>query len=388
MLRNIAIIGGGPAGLFLAVLMRKWRPDLRVAVYEQNTPDATYGFGIAIKRRILDRFARYDAESIERMRPHLVTYDHQIISLNGQPIRVDYADQSASIERLKMLASLQETARNCGVELVFGKRIEKIDELASRFDLLIGADGANSVVREALRDELQTESGTVRNPLAWYGTSRVFGHSGLSFRRAKEGNFIAHYYPYSPERSTFVVECDEITWRRTVERLSQDDRTSMAESIFAEELKGHSLIDNKSIWRRLVTAFNKKWFFGNCVLIGDALRPAHPSIGSGTRLAMDDAIALYEALVQQPGDLSVALAAYQESRQASRAKLNDAMARSYRWYEAIDEKLDMAPEEFVLDYLTRTGRVDATRLERDYPAFMRQYRAFLDKTGVRQATEA
>lgn len=382
MLRSIAIVGGGPAGLFLSILLKKAWPACRVCVFEQNPRAATYGFGIAIKKRIIDRFERYDEDSIRLLRPHLVTYGYQIIAVNGAEIRIDYADPSASIERLRMLAAFQQVAEARGVELGFDRRIEPIGDLAGRFDLVVGADGANSVVREALARELGTALGAVRNPLAWYGATKAFPHSGLSFRRVAEGNFIAHYYPYAPERSTFVVECDEKTWTGTVARLSQPERTALAERIFAAELGGHRLIDNKSIWRNLAVASNSRWFAGNCVLVGDALRPAHPSIGSGTRLAIDDAIALFEALAAKPDDLPGALETYQRARAQSRAKLNDAMTRSYQWYEQIDAKLGLAPEEFVHDYLTRTGRVDQARLERDYPDFMRRYTEFARQRGA------
>ncbi|MCW5773495.1 MAG: FAD-dependent monooxygenase [Rhodospirillaceae bacterium] len=388
MLRSIAIVGGGPAGLFLSILLKKAWPGCRVCVFEQNPREATYGFGIAIKRRIIDRFERYDPDSIALLRPHLVTYGYQIIALNGAEVRLDYADASASIERLRMLAAFQQIAEGHGIELVFDRRIEPIGDLARRHDLVVGADGANSVVRETFAAAFGTQLDAVRNPLAWYGTGKVFAHSGLSFRRTPDGNFIAHYYPYAADRSTFVVECDENTWNGRLRHMAQPERTALAERIFATELDGHPLIDNKSVWRNLAVASNRRWFAGNCVLVGDALRPAHPSIGSGTRLAIDDAIALFEALTAPGADLSAALPAYQQAREQTRAKLNEAMTRSYQWYERIDAKLDLPPEAFVHDYLTRTGRVDEARLARDYPGFMRRYAEFAGRNGRQAAADA
>ena len=194
------------------------------------------------------------------------------------------------------------------------------------------------------------------------------------FRKWEGGHFVAHYYAYSETMSTFVAECDDATWQRlSLGKLTDDERKVLFEEIFAPELAGETLISNKSVWRQFPVIRNARWSHGRHVLIGDALASAHFSIGSGTRIAMTDSIALARALLECEGDVARGLAAYERDHAPQKRKLIDASQQSYNWYERMADRMDrFTPEAFVYDYMTRTGRVDDERLRREFPELMRR----------------
>jgi 2-polyprenyl-6-methoxyphenol hydroxylase-like FAD-dependent oxidoreductase len=279
------------------------------------------------------------------------------------------------IGRLRLLQILQAQARSVGVE---PKYLHSIDDVKAcgQTDLIVGTDGVNSVVRRGCENAFGTTVTYLTNRFAWFGTSKRFEALTHTFVQTELGHFNAHHHPHSSDMSTFVVEVDEPTFFRAgFDKLDVDQAKVVCEQVFSETLDGHRLVSNKSIWRQFPKVWNERWSTGNRVLVGDALHTAHFSIGSGTRLAMEDAIALAKALEQHAPDLPAALAAYEEARKSIVTKLVAAADASAAWYERFAEHMALAPMDFAMSYITRSGRVDLERLRRTSPAFVAAYEA-------------
>jgi 2-polyprenyl-6-methoxyphenol hydroxylase-like FAD-dependent oxidoreductase len=271
------------------------------------------------------------------------------------------------------LRILQKRALAAGVNCRFETQIHSLDQLAG-YDLIVAADGLNSLVRRSFEGDFGTSLSYLGNKFAWYGTSKTFDTLTQTFVETKLGSFNAHHYRYAPDMSTFLIECDRATWLAYgfADR-SIEDSNAICEEIFARTLDGHPLISNKSVWRNFPWVWNEHWSFRNMVLIGDALHTAHFSIGSGTRLAIEDSIALFKALEASPGELGKAFAAYESARKPIVRKLIAAARKSADWYEAFPDHMKLDPVDFGLSYMTRSGRMDTARLEAMSPAFMARY---------------
>jgi 2-polyprenyl-6-methoxyphenol hydroxylase-like FAD-dependent oxidoreductase len=300
-----------------------------------------------------------------------------------QNITLHHADASVEIDgvgfsaigRLQLLMLLQARAREVGAELHFATPITSIDQL-SGYDLIVGADGVNSIVRRSFEGDFKTALQYIDNKFAWYGTTKRFETLSHTFVRTDWGTFNAHHYRYSPKMSTFLVECDRATWEEYgFSEMTAEQSQAVCEQVFAVTLQGHPLISNKSIWRNFPWIWNDRWSFRNMVLVGDALHTAHFSIGSGTRLAMEDVIALVRALEAEPGNLSAGLKRYEAERRPIVETLVAAAKASADWYEHFAEHMRLAPLEFAMSYITRSGRVDRARLRRMSPAFCARYEA-------------
>jgi len=241
---------------------------------------------------------------------------------------------------------------------------------------LIGAaDGVNSTLRRERATELGTATRTLTNHFAWFGVGRAMAPNALVFRNALGGRFVAHYYAYTHDMSTFVGECDDVTWQAAgFDRMNDTERRASLEEVFAPELNGASLVENRSIWRQFPAVTNDKWYHDNIVLIGDALRSAHFSIGSGTRLAMEDAQSLFEACARSK-QLKDALERFVTSRKLARDQFGEAAERSFEWYERLKAVMAQPAIDFAHDFLTRTGRVTDARLESYAPSFAALYRS-------------
>jgi 2-polyprenyl-6-methoxyphenol hydroxylase-like FAD-dependent oxidoreductase len=373
---KIAVIGGGPGGLYFARLVKRHRPADRVAVIEQNPRGATYGFGVTLGGPARERMRRTDPEVQDALSAVMVFNDRQNIHLNGEDVLLQYASSGGAIARLELLNILQKACEEVGVELHHDRRIASVREV-DEFDLVVGADGVNSAVRGEFSAAFGTGSYFLNNKFAWYGVDRAMTPNALVFREARGGAFVAHYYAYTPAMSTFVAECDGPTWQASgLDRMSDNERRLAIEEIFAPELAGGSLIDNKSVWRSFNVVTNERWTHRNVALLGDALRSAHFSIGSGTRLAMDDATSLFEAVIEAGDDVAAALARYVAIRRPIRDQFGTAAERSFNWYENMREAMTAPAMEFTYDFLTRTGRVDDERLKGYAPDFYRQYQAY------------
>lgn len=384
---KVAIIGAGPSGLFLSILLKKRLPNIDLAVYEQNPRDATFGFGVVLADNGLSRLNNADKAVTEDLKAAMLFSGQQTIVTHETPVEVKRDRPGlggGAIPRIELLSILQRHAEQLGIEVSYGNRVDDLDNLDC--DLIVGADGVNSLVRSSDESGFGAAREILTNHFAWYGVGKAFPNPALVFRKARGGYFVAHYYPYSDSMSTFVAECDHGTWLKLgMDKMTDDARQQLFEEIFAPELDGYALISNNSHWRQFPATHNEHWSVGKKVLIGDALTSAHFSIGSGTRIAMEDAIALADAIVASPDDLSKALACYDSNRRPEKNKLIKASEASYRWYEDFPTWIDRySPTRFVYEFMTRTGRVSPDRLRRNYPELVEQF----EREGILKTLEA
>ncbi len=371
---NIAILGAGPAGLYAASLWKRRHPEARVDVFEQNAADATFGFGVVFSDQAMGFLNQDDPETAQAIAPSMQSWRNITLDLQGTRIEIDGVGFSA-IGRLALLQLLQARAVAAGVNLHFDRQIHALDELDA-YHLIIAADGINSLARRRFAEAFGTtlEEGT--NKFIWYGTSQPFATLSQTFVATPEGPFNAHHYRYAPGLSTFIIECTAATWQACgFASKTEAETRAFCEGIFAEALQGQALISNKSTWRQFPFLANARWSHRNIVLIGDALHSAHFSIGSGTRLAMEDALALVKALEGEPHDLAAALQAFEAARRPAVDKLVAAAKTSARWYENFGDHMGLAPLDFAMSYITRSGRIDPARLRALSPNFMALYEA-------------
>ncbi len=367
---QVNIVGAGPAGLLFALLIKRRFPDWRVHVFEQNPPNATYGFGVVFSLNALAFLERDVPDFHAQLISRLESWPVQRIVHREERVDIDGNGFSA-IGRLELNEFLQALCAAAGVEIEYRRAIASATEL-NDCDLLIGADGANSALRRSLEREFEPELSWLTNRFAWYGTPQLFECLSLTFRANTDGFFVAHHYRHSSSMSTFVVECDEATWRRSgLDRMSDENSRAYCEAVFAPDLAGHPLITNKSVWRQFPLVACRRWSVNHLILIGDALRTVHFSIGSGTRLAFEDAIALDRAFAEAGEDVSRALAIFERERRPVVEKILGAANASSYWYERLAEKMQLRPMELAYDYMTRSGRMTDERLRELSPKFMK-----------------
>ena len=364
---KMLIVGAGPAGLYLAYLVKRQLPGWEVRVVEQNARGSTFGFGVVFSDRALEFLRTDDPQTYERITPAMEAWTDITLVLRGAPVVIDGIG-FAAIGRLQFLELLRRQAESAGVSIEFEKALSEKDDLRE-YDLVVAADGANSTVRKSA--DFGTTVTPLRNKFAWFGTARVFDTLTQTFVQNDAGFFNAHHYRHSPSMSTFVFECDAATWARAgFERMDEAATLAYCERVFAGALQGHALVSNRSIWRNFPNVRNRHWSRGNVVLIGDAQRTAHFSIGSGTRLAMEDAIALANALSQHEKNVAEALAAFEALRRPIVEKLVAAADASADWYEHFPQHMKLAPREFAWSYIQRSGRIDPEKLRRIAPRFV------------------
>ncbi len=370
---RIEIVGGGPAGLYFAALMKRDDPSRQITVRERNPRGATWGFGVVFSDRALEFLRADDEPMYAYLTPRMQSWSDLTIVHRDERIPIA-GNGFAAIGRLELLTLLAEHAERQGVELRYDTEVTDFDALANA-DLVVAADGANSALRRRHADGFGTTIDVRRNWFIWYGTSMPFDTLSLTFRTDDTGVYCAHHYRYAPDMSTFLVEVDEDTYRRAgFATMSPADTMRHCERVFAKDLGGHPIVSNNSYWRQFPAIWNERWSVGNVVLLGDALRTAHFSIGSGTRLAMEDAIALARAF-REAGDVQAALARFQSLRMSPMKKIWDAANVSLRWYEAMARLMSLTPVEFAYRYMTRSGRVDHAEMMRRDPALAGAYAA-------------
>jgi 2-polyprenyl-6-methoxyphenol hydroxylase-like FAD-dependent oxidoreductase len=370
---RIAVLGGGPGGLYFAYLWKRRHPDALIDLFEQNPAGATWGFGVVFSDQALEFLRADDPDTVDAIAPRMESWKNITVNLGGQSVEIDGVGFS-SIGRLELLTILQQRLRGTGVRPQYDTQVESVDQLKG-YDLIVAADGLNSLVRRSFDGDFGTSLSYSSNKFAWYGTAKRFETLSQTFVKTERGAFNAHHYRYSPDMSTFLVECDRATWQAYgLAYKDVEQSKAICEEVFAEALGGRPLVSNRSVWRNFPWVWNEHWSFKNMVLIGDALHSAHFSIGSGTRLAIEDAIALTRAL-EAEAHVSTALARFEAERKPIVKKLVTAAHTSADWYEKFPEHMKLDLMDFAYSYITRSGRIDDARLRAMSPAFMACYEA-------------
>ncbi len=362
--RSVAIVGGGPAGLYLAIQLRKADPRRAVTVYERNRAADTFGWGVVFSNQTLDNFQRADPETYEAITAAFAQWDDIDIHFQGRTI-TSGGHGFAGIARRRLLAILQERARGLGADLRFG--VDIADDAGLDASVIVAADGVNSTLRRKFAQHFKPDLDVRKARYVWLGTTRPFDAFTFIIVENAHGVFQVHAYRFDRETSAFIVECDEASWCAAgFDRMGANATVAACEALFAPWLDGHRLMHNAAHqaanpWQRFTRVSNATWHHGRVVLSGDAAHTAHFSIGSGTKLAMEDAISLAKHLDAQP-DLGAAFAAYQEERRTEALRLQNAARNSMEWFENVKRYVHLPPEQFAYSLLTRSQRVSHENL--------------------------
>ncbi len=374
---KINIIGGGPAGLYFAILMKKANPAHRIQIYERNGPDDTFGWGVVFSGKTLANLRAADEESHAEITRQFEAWDNVDVVHREEKISI-HGNSFSGIARLQLLKILQRRAEQLGIEINFRTEINDVETLRRECDLLVAADGVNSTVRLQYLEQVKPQLDLRAHRYIWYGTNQLFHGLTLTFRQNSTGTFAAHSYKFNKQTSTFIVECDPKTWQKAgFEQMSADETRAYLGEVFARDLHGHPLLSNNSKWIQFLLVKNEHWFFENLVLLGDALHTAHFSIGSGTKLAMEDAIALAESFHQTSG-VHEALVHFSETRRPVIEEYQSAAFESMLWFEQVRNYMHLSPTDLAFSVMTRSGRVTYEDLKKRAPEFIRR----VDESGL------
>jgi anthraniloyl-CoA monooxygenase len=369
---KINIIGGGPAGLYFAILMKKQNPSREITVFERNAPDDTFGWGVVFSDKTLSYLRESDEETHDQITESFATWDNVDVVHRGQKITIR-GNKFSGIARIKLLQILQHRCRGLGVDLRFRAEVSDVEGLADDCDLLVGADGINSTVRQKYSDFFEPSLSVRTNKYIWYGTNRLFHGLTLTFRESPAGVFAAHSYKFNKTTSTFIVECDLQTWTRArFDAMTDEETRAYLEKVFRDDLNTHPLLSNNSKWINFVNVRNAHWSHTNVVLLGDALHTAHFSIGSGTKLALEDAIALYRCF-QSAETTQNALEEFERVRKPIIEEYQEAARESLIWFENAKDYMHLEPLPFAYSLMTRSKRIDYENLKRRDPSFIEAY---------------
>ena len=367
-------MGGGPAGLYFGILMKTQDPRHQVRIFERDGRNDTYGWGIVFSGQTLSFLEDADPLSHRAIAQRLTLWDSVDVVHRGEKVSI-HGNRFAGLARVAFLDVLRSRCEELGVEVLYRTNVERLSDLPPA-DLLVGADGARSLVRRAHADVFRPSEDVRRNRYLWLGTPRLFAGLTLTFRENEQGAFAAHSYRFSPERSTFIVEAvGEAFEHAGFERMDERETCRYLEGVFADDLQAQPLLTNDFVrWLRFVIVRNQRWRAGNTVLLGDALHTAHFSIGSGTKLAVEDAIALASCFARQPA-VEDALDAFETERKPVVDSLQDAARASLLWFEECGSRLHLSPLDLAYEIMTRSGRIDRENLEKRDPAFVAAWQA-------------
>jgi anthraniloyl-CoA monooxygenase len=375
-IRKINVIGGGPAGLYFAILMKRQDPSREIVVVERDGPDDTFGWGIVFSDQTFSYLEESDRPSYQRIAGACEIWDNVDVVHKGERITIR-GNRFSGVGRLKFLSVLRDRCRELGVDLRFHTNVAFVEPYRD-CDLLVGADGANSAVRCAYQDFFKPSIDIRKNKYIWLGTNQLFHGLTLTFRENEAGHFIVHSYKFSKSASTFIVECDETTWRNAgFDKKNEAETRAYLQRLFEDDLGGHDLLTNNFVrWVNFPLVRNRRWLHENVVLLGDALHTAHFSIGSGTKLALEDSIALAKCFAGQP-DAPNALLEFERTRRPVVEALQDAAFSSLLTLENIAEDWNLDPLPFAYKLMTRSGRVTHEKLKKRDPEFARAYEEWL-----------
>jgi anthraniloyl-CoA monooxygenase len=354
---NVGIVGAGPAGLYSAILLKKAVPNANITVVEKNPRGVTWGWGVVFSEQTISHFEKADAESFLAISKAFARWEAIDVHFKGRCV-TSRGHDFAGIRRVKLLEILSSRAEQLGVSIEYDVDLENLDRFAGH-DLIVAADGVNSRVRALYADVFKPRIVEGKAKFIWLGSDKLWDTFTFLVRENEHGLFQVHAYRFDVDTSTFIVECDEQTWRNAgLDRADEAESIAYCERLFAAELGGARLLGNRSRWINFPELVCERWCKDNLVIIGDAAHTAHFSIGSGTKLAMEDAIHLVDALVGEPSrPLSQSLTAYQRNRGLDVAKLQRAASVSQQWFEDISRYKHFEPEQFVASLMTRSKRI-------------------------------
>lgn len=394
---KIAVVGGGPGGLYFSALAKQLRPDVEVTVWEQNAASDTFGFGVVFSDETLGGIGNADPVVADWMEEHFARWADIDIHYRGEQLTVG-GQGFAAMYRKDLLEMLQRRTRDLGVDVRFSTRAPDVSELSRDFDLVVAADGLNSLIRRTFEEKFKPSLDARSNKYIWLGTSEVFEAFKFFVKETEHGVMQVHGYPFSDQGSTFIVEMHDDVWRRAgfasteneVFRPGDNDDFAVTRirEIFADELAGHELLTNNSKWISFTTVRNESWVHENIVLLGDAAHSAHFSIGSGTKLAMEDALALAACLFENP-TIGEALHAYESERRPVVESTQRAAQASLEWFENIGMYVGQDPVQFAFNLLTRSRRITQENLRLRDPEFARRVEdRFAAAQNLRQSAPA
>ena len=385
---KIVSIGGGPAGLYFSILMKRAFPDVDVRVVERNRPEDTFGFGVVFSDETLSNFESADPATYRAITDNFI-YWRDIETFYGGERTVSTGHGFSALSRKKLLLILQERCRELGVELEFEREVESLEEFAGA-DLILGADGVNSRVRDELSEHFRPQLDWRHCRFCWLGTDKPLEAFTFIFHENEHGLFQVHAYPFEEGHGTWIVECHRDVYERA--GLVEDDEAAtvaFCEELFAPWLDGHRLLANRSLWRTFPTVKCERWHHGNVVLLGDAAHTAHFSIGSGTKLAMEDAVALAAAFREHgAADVPAVLAAYQEARWVDVIKTQKAAQTSLEWFENSARYARQPPVQFSFNLMTRSKQITYDNLALRDPELVRRVTEwYCDERGGERAED-
>ena len=353
---RITVIGGGPGGLYFSILTKKAMPDCQIDVYERNKADDSFGFGVVFSDETLGEFLSRDLKSYELIRSNFAYWDDIIIARDGQAVSIA-GNGFCGCSRKKLLQLLQQRCTEEGVNLYFEQNIEDVTQFKDS-DIIVACDGIGSPIRTQFANDFGTKISLKKNRFVWLGSTKPLDAFTYFFRTTPHGTIVAHTYQYQPGMSTWIFECSDETWQKHgFEITNEEDTISKISEIFKEELDGHGLITNKSHWRQFPHVTNEKWYHNNIVLLGDAKATAHYSIGSGTKLAMDSAIGLSDAVIANPTNVQVAFEHYDKTRRNTVEMIQHAALVSLNWFENMDRNNQHPFYQFAFGCMTRAKKV-------------------------------
>lgn len=353
--KSIAVIGGGPGGLYFSILTKKALPDCQIDVYERNKADDSFGFGVVFSDETLSEFLTRDPKSYDLIRNHFAYWDDLDVARDGEIVRIT-GNGFCGCSRKKLLQLLQQRCVEEGVNLHFEHPIEDITTLKA--DYIVACDGINSAIRTQFESDFGTKTELKKNKFVWMGSTKPLDAFTYFFRTTEFGPFVAHSYQYEEGMSTWIFECSDETWRNAgFETTNEEATIAKISTIFAEELDGHGLISNRSHWRQFPAITNEKWYKDNIVLLGDAKATAHYSIGSGTKLAMECAIALSDSIIKYGTNKEAAFAEYEKLRRNRVEMIQYAANVSLDWFENMDRYIDFDFNQFAFGVMTRSKKV-------------------------------